>query len=173
MHESLTATQRSFRFEAALVAHGVSAIWSPSSPAWLRISPPCEWKTVQASCARPPHRQARDGESHREGLVHKPSQALELELTKAFEAGFPGELRFFQEKAEWESNKQPWWRAWKKTVPGPGSCQNLLWKSRGGESKEGVTVTASLGFVLRNPDSLWWFDLCTPYLQRLWIYFVH
>lgn len=37
---------------------------------------------------------------------------------------------------------------------GPGSCQKLLWKSRGGESKEGVTVPAHLGFVVGNPESL-------------------
>ena len=41
--------QRSSRSQAVLAAHGLSATWSPSSPAWLRISPPCEWKAVQAS----------------------------------------------------------------------------------------------------------------------------
>lgn len=47
-------SQRSARFEAVLAAHGLSAIWRPSSSAWLRGSPPRGQKTVHTRCARPP-----------------------------------------------------------------------------------------------------------------------
>lgn len=161
--------QRSSRWEAALAAHSLSAIWSPSSATWLWISPLRRWKTVQTSGIRSPRWQGKDSKPCREGHVQKPSQPPRLKLTKAFEAGFTEEIRLFQEKAEWERNKL-WWRAWKKTLLRPGSCKNLLWKSRGDESKEGGTVTASLRFALWNPESLWWFDLCALHAKAMSVY---
>ena len=77
------------------------------------------------------------------GTIGKASQSLKLKLTTAFEAGFSGEHRFFQEKTEREENKQLWWRAWKKVVLTRVSCKTLLWKGRGDESKRRVTVTES------------------------------
>lgn len=153
--------QRSSRLEAALAAHSLSAIWSPSSATWLWISPLRQWKTVQTSGIRSPHRQGKDSKPCRESHVQKPNQPPRLKLTKAFEAGFTEEKRLFQEKAEWERNKL-WWRAWEKTLLRPGSCKNLLWKSRGDESKEEETVTASLRFALWNPESVVvWFACLT------------